>query len=344
MNNFPGLPKDLHRTINDAIEEAMVHVHEFAEHAASDSAFAHSEFIVHDSEGDAMSIEPIERNFETTGPVALKVEVFIGDITVTAHADQGQTSTTVRLVPRGKNGAELAEKFTVEQHGNDVVVLAPKKDGFFGFLKGSVDVEVAVPQGSSFDGKSGSGDISGRGYLGDVVVGTGSGDISVDEVADVELKSGSGDLTVRVARGTTKARTGSGDVSVEVCHGRSDLSSGSGDLQIRRAEAELRAKTGSGDIQIDASAADLELITGTGDVALKGVHGGDVSAKTGTGDVLVGVAQGVAAYLDLNTVTGDVKIDLEEADGPGDADAQTRLRITSGSGDIRVKRAQITLA
>lgn len=86
------------------------------------------------------------------------------------------------------------------------------------------------------------------------------------------------------------------------------------------------------------------MTTGTGDVTLDGVHGGEVRARTGTGDVTIAVAHGVAAYLDLNTVTGDVDIDLEETSGPGDSEAQARLVVHSGSGDIRVKRAQVSLA
>ena len=84
-------------------------------------------------------------------------------------------------------------------------------------------------------------------------------------------------------------------------------------------------------------------MTGTGDVKLGAVHGGDIKARTGTGDVSIAVAAGVAAYLDLNTVTGDVRIDLEDSNGPGDAEAQTSLAVQSGSGDIHVKRAQVSL-
>jgi DUF4097 and DUF4098 domain-containing protein YvlB len=104
------------------------------------------------------------------------------------------------------------------------------------------------------------------------------------------------------------------------------------------------AKTGSGDVAICASVGDLEIMTGTGDVTLGAVHGGSIRAKTGTGDVSIGVAAGVAALLDLNTVTGDVKIDLTETDGPGDSEARAQLSVHSGSGDIKIRRAQVTLA
>ncbi|HET7761318.1 MAG TPA: DUF4097 family beta strand repeat-containing protein [Phycicoccus sp.] len=285
----------------------------------------------------------LESRLETTGPINLKVELLVGDVTLTAG---DAPTTTVRLHPHGKNGAELAEKFTVEAHGNDVVVLSPKiRDSFFGLgTKGSVDVEVELPSGSTVDVRTGSGDVGATGLLDDVRATTGAGDLAFHEVGTAQLKSGSGDITLQSTRGDASAKTGSGDISVGSAGGRLDLVSGSGDIELRRSDAAVKARTGSGDLHIGASTGDLELVTGTGDVDLRAVHGGQVRTKTGTGDVSIAVAAGVAAYLDLNTVTGDVDIDLEQTSGPGDAEAQAMLVVQSGSGDIRVKRAQVSLA
>ena len=74
------------------------------------------------------------------------------------------------------------------------------------------------------------------------------------------------------------------------------------------------------------------------------MHGGQVQARTGTGDVSIGIAGGVATYLDLGSVTGDVDVDLESTDGPGDSEAIASLSVHSGSGDIRVKRAKVSLS
>ncbi len=284
----------------------------------------------------------IEKRFETTGPVNLKVEQLVGDVKLTVT---DEPMTTVRLIPHGKSGEELAERYTVEARGSDVVVLAPKKEGFLnlGLFKGSVDVEVDLAGGSTVDARTGSGDIEGTGLLGDVRAATGSGDIGFDQLADADLKSGSGDIAVKVVGGEARAKTGSGDLTLGQSSGRLDLASGSGDVLVRRADAEVKAKTGSGDVIVSASIADLDLMTGTGDVKLSAVHGGAIKARTGTGDVTIAVAAGVAAYLDLNTVTGDVVVALDETDGPGDAEAQTSLAVQSGSGDIHVKRAQVSL-
>jgi DUF4097 and DUF4098 domain-containing protein YvlB len=284
----------------------------------------------------------LETRFDTTGPINLKVELLVGDVTLTATES---TATTVRLIPKGRNAEDLAEKFVVEARSNDVVVLAPKgREGFFAFGTKAVDVEIDLPTGSSVEVKTGSGDVEATGLLGDVRAATGSGDLSFDELASADVRSGSGDIALRATSGDAKAKTGSGDISVGTAGGRLDLMSGSGDIELRRSDAPVKGKTGSGDVRVAASSGDLELVTGTGDVTLGAVHGGRVRAKTGTGDVTIGIANGVAAYLDLNTVTGDVDVDLESTDGPGDSEAQTSLSVQSGSGDIRIKRAQVSLA
>ncbi len=284
----------------------------------------------------------MDQTFHTPGPVRLRVELLAGDVTI--QATQTDT-TTVELTPQGRGGEELAQLLTVEQRGDEVVVLSPKmRDSIFSLGKGSVDVEVTLPQRSTLDIKTGSGDITANGIYERARVVTGSGDVTLDECTGGELKSGSGDLSVRVVRGDLALKTGSGDVSIDTTSARIDLVSGSGDVTVRRAEGPLKAKTGSGDLVVVASAADLDLMTGTGDVKVVAVHAGDIRAKTGTGDVVVGIANGVATYLDLNTVTGDVDVDLDEAPGPEDAESTASLHVQSGSGDIHVKRAQVSLS
>ena len=287
----------------------------------------------------------MEKAFETPGPVRLRVELPAGDVRLRASATP---VTTVRLTPRGRGGEELVERFLVEQRGDEILVQAPKvRDSVVGWgTGGSVDIEVELPERSAADVRAGSGDLVATGVLGEVAIGSGSGDVSLDELAGGEVKTGSGDIEVRTVRGPLAARTGSGDIAVDGADADADLelNSGSGDLVLRRAGGRVKAKTGSGDVTITASLADLDVVTGTGDVHLGGIHGGEVKARTGTGDVTLGVVTGVVAYIDLNTVTGEVRVDLDEAAAPDSADATTSLAVQSGSGDIRVRRAQATFA
>jgi DUF4097 and DUF4098 domain-containing protein YvlB len=283
----------------------------------------------------------MDRSFSTPAPIRLRTEILAGDIAVRAGTTD---TTTVQLTPRGRGGEELVGRFTVEQRGDEVVILAPKvRESIFTLGKASVDIEVTLPERSILDARTGAGDIDVTGLMDRCRVATGSGDITLDEFAGGDLKSGSGDLTARVVRGDLSLKTGSGDITIDTTSAAVDLVSGSGDVTVRRAEGPLKAKTGSGDLVIVASAADLDVITGTGDDKLVAVHTGEIRAKTGTGDVTVGNTTGVATYLDLNTVTGDVEVDLDQADGPGDAESTAALYVQSGSGDIHVKRAHVSL-
>lgn len=286
---------------------------------------------------------PVERSFETAGPIRLRVELAAGDLTVRAGSEG---VTLVTLIARGAHGEELLSQFTVEQRGSEIHVESPKdRDSFLSWgRRGSVDVEVDLPARSEIDVRLGSGGLVTSGVLGRAAAVTGSGDLSVDEVAGGQLRSGSGDVAAGAIRGPLDAKTGSGDVSIEVAGADVGLISGSGDVWVGRAEASLKVKTGSGDVTVGASTGDIELLSGTGDLDLQGIHAGQVRVKTGSGDVSLAVVQGVAAYLDLDSVTGDVDVDLEQASGPEDADATAGLSVRSGSGDIHVKRAQVSLS
>ncbi len=84
----------------------------------------------------------------------------------------------------------------------------------------------------------------------------------------------------------------------------------------------VQARTASGDVQIDRVAA------------------GRADVTTVSGDVCLGVAPGTGVYLDLSSVSGRVRSELD-SDEPGDSDgdAAVTLRCTSVSGDVRITRA-----
>ena len=84
------------------------------------------------------SVEPFIRNGErlfTWADAKLTQSLEDGELPIPSvvrdHGDVKLTVTdepvtTVRLIPHGRSGDELAERYTVEARGNDVVVLAPK--------------------------------------------------------------------------------------------------------------------------------------------------------------------------------------------------------------------------
>jgi DUF4097 and DUF4098 domain-containing protein YvlB len=287
-----------------------------------------------------MNREVTMHTFSTPQPIRLRVELWEGTITVLAEQTD---TTTVELVPEPgsdtSQAQQLIDKITVEQRGDEIVVLAPRVKGGL-FRRGShVHATIRVPLQSSAKVESGSADIETRGALGDVQASSGSGDVHLASTADVQVRTGSGDITIDVVAGSCSTKSGSADVFIGSVTGDANVVTGSGDVMIDAVNGTLNVKSGSGDVLVKSSGDSVDALAGSGDLMLRRVDHGRVKAKTGSGDIAIGVANGTAAYLDVMTMSGDVRSDLNGSDGPGDAQQHVEIQVLSGSGDVLLQRA-----
>lgn len=276
--------------------------------------------------------------FDTPEPVRLKVELWQGHVTV--HATDTSTST-VELEPmHGDSGAQdLIDSATVEQRGDEIVVLMPKmKSGLFR-RSAHILATITVPTHSSAKIETASADVETHGELGDTRVASGSGDLELDTVADADLKTGSGDIELATAHGNLDVKCGSADVKVGQLDGNGDVVAGSGDVVIDQVGGTLKIKTGSGDIVIRQAGEGVDAMAGSGDLVVRRIDHGRLKAKTGSGDIQVGVADGTAAYLDITTVTGEVTSSLDASEAPSEGDRSVELIIQAGTGDVVLQRA-----
>ncbi|MGH3472461.1 MAG: DUF4097 family beta strand repeat-containing protein [Nocardioidaceae bacterium] len=285
-----------------------------------------------------MSLESPMYTFETPEPVDLRVEVWTGKIDVRAEPT---SQTTVELVALHGDGAaqEAISRARVEQRGNEIVVLMPKSKGSFFGRKGEVHATITAPLRSNLKVETGSADLEADGELGDVDVSSGSGDVELDQIREGSVRTGSGDVTVKRASGSVDTKCGSGDVELGQVGGDANAIAGSGDVIITAIDGRLKVKTGSGDIVVKACGDELDAMAGSGDLLVKQIARGRLKAKTGSGDISIGVANGTAAYLDIMTVTGDVRSDLDASEAPIDTENTVEIIIQSGSGDVVLQRA-----
>ena len=79
--------------------------------------------------------------------------------------------------------------------------------------------------------------------------------------------------------------------------------------------------------------------TAYGDVRIGEVTRGAVVAQTACGKVDIGIRDGVAAWLDLNTGFGTVRNELSDAPRPGPDDTTVEVRGRTGFGDITIRRS-----
>jgi hypothetical protein len=268
--------------------------------------------------------------FETPGQVFVRVSIAEGAVEVSAveTPDPALRRVEVDVQPLRNNSAsrEAVEQTRVElvERGGvqEVVIEAPKR--WIGFGRGaSIGVRVTCPEGARLQASTASGDVRTTGRLGELDVKTASGDLGLDIV--------DGDLGVATA---------SGDVSIAEIGGAGTIKSASGDVDVKLGRGPLSINLASGDARVGRALAGVSIATASGDLELGAVEAGEIRLQSVSGDVRVGVREGLRVWIDASSVSGSISSDLPAEDGPAlEGDAALEIRARTVSGDVRIVSA-----
>jgi DUF4097 and DUF4098 domain-containing protein YvlB len=242
-----------------------------------------------------------------------------GSVAVSGEQTDGISVEVVASDP-GSNVDELLDQVQVTLEDGRLSVRGPRLGRLLQRRKG-LDLTIKAPAGSGCQAQTASADVALVGQLGELTVHTASGDITA--TAD------SGPVTLHTA---------SGDIFVERAGQRVQITTASGDVQVGGANGELSISAVSGDLSIGDVSGQVGARTVSGDIAVRGLSGGQADLATTSGDLQVLVTPGVGVYLDLSSMSGQVRSDLDEQ--PGDSDASLEIRCRSISGDIRISKAR----
>lgn len=279
--------------------------------------------------------------FDTSGPVTLSLELNVATVRISA-TDRRDTVVDVRPTDsRKKSHVEAAEQTRVEFSDGMLLVKSPRRWKAFSFRGNleSIDLDIEVPAGSRLRGNTGMGTIHTSGRLEDCLLKVGMGDIEVDEAsAPVELHTGMGDIALGRSAGRVDIKTGSGAVRINRVEGALAVKNANGDTWIGDVTGDVRVSAANGKISVERTAGTVAAKTANGDIRIGEVTGGSVSAHTACGVIDIGILDGLAAWLDLDTSYGEVRNDLDRAIRPGaDADS-VEVRARTSFGDISIRR------
>jgi DUF4097 and DUF4098 domain-containing protein YvlB len=154
----------------------------------------------------------------------------------------------------------------------------------------------------------------------------------------VELKAGAGDVTVELATGRVEITT-AGAVRIGRIDGPAVIKNRNGDTSIGEVTGETLVNAANGAISIDLAHAGVAAKTANGNVRLAEVARGSVVAQSAFGSVEVGVRDGVAAWLDLETKFGTVQNDLDAVEHPGPGEDAVEVHAHTSMGDITIHRS-----
>ena len=262
------------------------------------------------------------------GPTPPEIEVRNHAGTVALESVDGADSVDVRVEALDDAAEQLLDEVEIEARPAfpdrpdeplRVRVLVPQRRLF---RAGCFAVTVRTPAGARGRVSTASADVDVRGAMGRLDLTGASGDIDVEQCAELHARSASGDLRIGAVTGPAS------------------VASASGDLRVGRAGDGLQARTASGDIEIGDSLGDVSLTTASGDLDVGAASGGSVRVRSVSGDATVGVVPGLRVWLDLSSVSGRMESQLDEDSAAASQGApQLSVSMRSVSGDLRVRRA-----
>jgi DUF4097 and DUF4098 domain-containing protein YvlB len=255
--------------------------------------------------------------FDCSGPVKAQITTSSGDVTIGAS----ETSTIeVILSVKDSTMAYLLDEATVKFDAQSRVleVRSRTHDGtsglrglksvirhsnWFDFGGSDPDVHIALPEGSSIEVATASGETEVIGNLAKASVTTASGGVRVnDEVGSLDMKTASGDV-----------RTGTVRESL-TCH------SASGNVRCEGAGAKTKIRTASGTVRVTAEVPS------------------EISIQTVSGNVNVTVARGLEVDVDATSISGRLSstMPLDSAEGGPSSGDVVSISAKTVSGNVTI--------
>jgi hypothetical protein len=264
-------------------------------------------------------MEPL--TFPTSGAVRIQIAIAVGDVQVRVR-DQG--APVALHITGEKEPDQVTVDHVVDTDGTLRVTVSESRRKIAAWKRRKgLAITIASPPHTSLVVDGAAVDLSTHGPLDDVRFTSAAGDVRLGHVdGDVDVKGAAGDVRVDHVGGHLGVHLASGDVAALSVSGGANIRTASGDISLGRIAGDNSVSSLSGSIEIGSA------------------HAGSLSVHVVSGDVGVGIAAGVSTALDVSTLSGSTRSDLEVSATPSMPDApQLGLKVNTVSGDIRIRRA-----
>ncbi|WP_042412367.1 DUF4097 family beta strand repeat-containing protein [Streptacidiphilus anmyonensis] len=284
--------------------------------------------------------------FETPAPITVVLDLYVAEVRFAA-SDRADTVVEVRPSDPGKAAdVKAADNTRVEydQASRTLSVVSKKPlNRFVNFSSKrpeSVDVLVQLPTDSEVRGEAAIGDFLAEGALGAVQLKTDLGAVRLVETGPLELRNGVGEITVENVNGPVRIHTSSSDIRLGTVDGTAEVDNSNGKVQIAVVTGAASVKCANGSVHVERALSDITAASANGEVRIGEVVRGKVAASSKNGGVEVGVRDGSAAWLELNTGVGRVYNDLASSDAPAAGEPVDKVEIHAETklGDVTIRR------
>jgi Putative adhesin len=273
--------------------------------------------------------------FTTPGPIAATVEVGGAQVRVNAS---NRTDTVVRVKPvneGSRSDVKVAEKTTVDFTGGQLSI----KTTVSGSKNGSVAITVDLPTGSSLAAYLAHSDVQAEGSFGECELHMASGRVQLDRVNALRASVASGEVAVGHIVRRADIDGGAFAMRIGEVEGPVRLSNSGGRAQIGHAGADLDLSSAGCDFDIDRADGSVTATTSSGAIRIGRMTRGQAKLMNGSGNIEVGIGEGTAAAIDVNSERGSVRDTVSSETHPDPSGTQVSVHARTRHGDIVIHRA-----
>ncbi|MEV4810740.1 DUF4097 family beta strand repeat-containing protein [Micromonospora avicenniae] len=273
--------------------------------------------------------------FATPEPIAAIVEVAGARVRIVAS---DRTDTVVLVEPideTSKKDIKVAERTKVGLSDGKLSV----KTTVSGDRAGSVAITIDLPTGSGLAAYLAHSDVHADGALGVCDLHLASGRARLDRVDALQANITSGEAEIGHVAGRTDVDGGAFTLRVGEAEGTARLANSGGRAWIGHAHADLDLSSASCDFDVDRADGSVTAGTASGAIRIGRMTNGTAKLTNGSGDIEVGIAEGVAAHIDVNSERGAVRDSISAEGNPDPADPGVSVHARTRHGDIVIRRA-----
>jgi hypothetical protein len=279
--------------------------------------------------------------FETPQPIAITVDVFLGDVRIIAS---DRTDTVVEVRPSDaakKDDVRAAQETEIDFAAGHLTVKAPKGWKMYTPFSGnpSIDVSIEVPTRSQLHGTVSVGRFLVTGELGQCELKNSVGDLQVEKAGPLDLKTSGGNILVDHVVGRANITTSTGIIRLGEVDGSAVVKNSNGDSTIREVTGDLQVNAANGNITVERQHGTVTAKTANGNIRVGDAASGTLRLETSLGELEIGIHPGSAAYLDVSAKLGSVQNLMEAADQPAENEETVHVYARNSFGNIIIRPA-----
>jgi hypothetical protein len=273
--------------------------------------------------------------FATPDPITATVEVAGAEVQVTAS---DRTDTVVLVEPlnaASRKDVKVADRTKIALADGQLSV----KTTTPGDKSGSVSITIDLPAGSSLAAYLAHSSVQVDGPVGQCELHLASGQVQLDRIDALQASIAAGEVTIGYIAGRADIDGGAFAMRIGEAEGAIGIESTGGRAWIGHASADLDLSSGRGDFDIDRADGSITATTGNGAIRIGRMTCGQAKLMNGSGNIEVGISEGTAASIDVNSERGVVH-NLVSSQGNSDpSDHEVMVHARTRHGDITIQRA-----